>query len=95
MTNIIGWGHNKFGKNDDQTSEDMIADVVLSQGEVLKATVAHAKSANKVLKKCKKYAQDVGLYFPFIPPPLRRPALLHAGAATVAFTSFYSGRCLF
>ena len=28
MTNIIGWGHNKFGKNDDQSSEDMIADVV-------------------------------------------------------------------
>ena len=28
MTNIIGWGHNKFAKNDDQSSEDMIADVV-------------------------------------------------------------------
>ncbi len=28
MTNIIGWGHNKFGKNDDQSTEDMIADVV-------------------------------------------------------------------
>ena len=24
MTNIIGWGHNKFGKNDDQSSEEDI-----------------------------------------------------------------------
>ena len=28
MTNIIGWGHNKFGKNDTQSTEDMIAEVV-------------------------------------------------------------------
>ena len=28
MGNIIGWGHNKFGKNDTQSTEDMIAEVV-------------------------------------------------------------------
>ncbi len=28
MGNIIGWGHNKFGRNDTQTSEDMISEVV-------------------------------------------------------------------
>ena len=28
MGNIIGWGHNKFGRNDAQTTEDMIAEVV-------------------------------------------------------------------
>ena len=28
MGNIIGWGHNKFGKNDMQSTEDMIAEVV-------------------------------------------------------------------
>lgn len=28
MGNIIGWGHNKFGKNDAQSTEDMIAEVV-------------------------------------------------------------------
>ena len=28
MGNIIGWGHNKFGRNDVQSAEDMIAEVV-------------------------------------------------------------------
>ena len=28
MGNIIGWGHNKFGRNGTQSSEDMIAEVV-------------------------------------------------------------------
>ena len=28
MGNIIGWGHNKFGRNDTQSTEDMIAEVV-------------------------------------------------------------------
>ena len=28
MGNIIGWGHNKFGRNDAQSTEDMIAEVV-------------------------------------------------------------------
>ena len=28
MGNIIGWGHNKFGRNDKQSNEDMIAEVV-------------------------------------------------------------------
>ena len=28
MGNIIGWGHNKFGRNDTQSAEDMIAEVV-------------------------------------------------------------------
>ena len=28
MGNIIGWGHNKFGRNDKQTTEDMISEVV-------------------------------------------------------------------
>ena len=28
MGNIIGWGHNKFGRNDAQSAEDMIAEVV-------------------------------------------------------------------
>ena len=28
MGNIIGWGHNKFGRNNTQTSEDMISEVV-------------------------------------------------------------------
>ena len=28
MGNIIGWGHNKFGRNDMQTTEDMISEVV-------------------------------------------------------------------
>ena len=28
MVNIIGWGHNKFGRNDTQSTEDMIAEVV-------------------------------------------------------------------
>ena len=28
MGNIIGWGHNKFGRNDLQSTEDMIAEVV-------------------------------------------------------------------
>ena len=28
MGNIIGWGHNKFGRNDMQSTEDMIAEVV-------------------------------------------------------------------
>ena len=28
MGNIIGWGHNKFGRNDIQSTEDMIAEVV-------------------------------------------------------------------
>ena len=28
MGNIIGWGHNKFGRNDTKSTEDMIAEVV-------------------------------------------------------------------
>ena len=28
MGNIIGWGHNKFGRNDTESTEDMIAEVV-------------------------------------------------------------------
>ena len=28
MANIIGWGHNKFGRNDTQSTEDMISEVV-------------------------------------------------------------------
>ena len=28
MGNIIGWGHNKFGRNETQSTEDMIAEVV-------------------------------------------------------------------
>ena len=28
MGNIIGWGHNKFGRNDTQSTEEMIAEVV-------------------------------------------------------------------
>ena len=28
MGNIMGWGHNKFGRNDSQSTEDMIAEVV-------------------------------------------------------------------
>ena len=28
MGNIIGWGHNKFGRNDTQSTEDMIAEVI-------------------------------------------------------------------
>ena len=28
MGNIIGWGHNKFGRNETQTTEDMISEVV-------------------------------------------------------------------
>ena len=28
MGNVIGWGHNKFGRNDTQTTEDMISEVV-------------------------------------------------------------------
>jgi len=28
MGNIIGWGHNKFGRNDTQSTEDMISEVV-------------------------------------------------------------------
>ena len=28
MGNIIGWGHNKFGRNDKQSTEDMITEVV-------------------------------------------------------------------
>ena len=28
MGNIIGWGHNRFGRNDTQSTEDMIAEVV-------------------------------------------------------------------
>ena len=28
MGNIIGWGHNKFGRNDTQTTENMISEVV-------------------------------------------------------------------
>ena len=28
MGNIIGWGHNKFGRNDTQSTEDMIAEIV-------------------------------------------------------------------
>jgi len=28
MGNIIGWGHNKFGRNDTQSTEDMITEVV-------------------------------------------------------------------
>ena len=37
MGNIIGWGHNKFGRNDTQSTEDMIAEVVseaISHGQV-------------------------------------------------------------
>ena len=37
MGNIIGWGHNKFGRNDTQSTEDMIAEVVseaISQAQV-------------------------------------------------------------
>ena len=37
MGNIIGWGHNKFGRNDTQSTEDMIAEVVseaISHAEV-------------------------------------------------------------
>ena len=28
MGNIIGWGHNKFGRNDSQSTEDMISEVI-------------------------------------------------------------------
>ena len=33
MGNIIGWGHNKFGRNDTQTTEDMISEVVSEASE--------------------------------------------------------------
>ena len=36
MGNIIGWGHNKFGRNDTQSTEDMIAEVVFE-------AISHAK----------------------------------------------------
>ena len=36
MGNIIGWGHNKFGRNDAQSTEDMIAEVVFE-------AISHAK----------------------------------------------------
>ena len=36
MGNIIGWGHNKFGRNDMQSTEDMIA-------EVVSEAISHAK----------------------------------------------------
>ena len=36
MGNIIGWGHNKFGRNDTQSTEDMIA-------EVVSEAISHAK----------------------------------------------------
>ena len=36
MGNIIGWGHNKFGRNDTQTTEDMIS-------EVVSEAIAHAQ----------------------------------------------------
>ena len=36
MGNIIGWGHNKFGRNDTQTTEDMIS-------EVVSEAISHAK----------------------------------------------------
>ena len=36
MGNIIGWGHNKFGRNDTQSTEDMIA-------EVVSETISHAQ----------------------------------------------------
>ena len=36
MGNIIGWGHNKFGRNDTQSTEEMIAEVVFE-------AISHAK----------------------------------------------------
>ncbi len=36
MGNIIGWGHNKFGRNDTQSTEDMIS-------EVVSEAIAHAQ----------------------------------------------------
>ena len=36
MGNIIGWGHNKFGRNDSQSTEDMIS-------EVVSEAIAHAQ----------------------------------------------------
>ena len=36
MGNIIGWGHNKFGRNETQTTEDMIS-------EVVSEAIAHAQ----------------------------------------------------
>ena len=36
MGNIVGWGHNKFGRNDTQSTEDMI-------GEVVSEAISHAQ----------------------------------------------------
>lgn len=52
------------------TNLKVMTDVVLLQQELTRAKIKHAIAANKVLTDIKKYGENVGLYFPFLRPPL-------------------------
>ena len=54
-----------------QTRLDLICDVVLQQQEITTATIKTLKASNALINRAKKYADNVGLYFPPISPPVR------------------------
>ena len=54
-----------------QTRLDIICDVVLSQQEVTRATIATLKAANSALHRAKKYASGCGLFYSKIKTPLK------------------------
>jgi hypothetical protein len=50
---------------------DLVCDVVLQQQKIAKATILDLKAANTIVTKAKKYAEGVGLFFPYLAPPLK------------------------
>ena len=65
-----------------QTRLDIIADVVLSQQDVAKATIGTLKNANAIVTRAKKYAQDCGLYFPPLDLPLKMATVCDSSHAS-------------
>ena len=52
-----------------QTRLDLVADIVLLQGDISIATIGHLKQANLVVRKAQKYRDGCGLIYPRISPP--------------------------
>ena len=76
-----------------QTRLDIIADVVLQQQEVARATIGTLKLANSAITKAKRYSWNCGLYFPSLAPPLKIGEVCDSSHATKT-SSYAQEACL-
>ena len=65
-----------------QTRLDIIAEVVLSQQDVAKATIGSLKAANAVVTRATKYSWNCGLYFPPLNLPLKMATVCDSSHAS-------------